>query len=120
MAKSYDLRREVEVAKMQVLIDAVDGIERGTLASLVNTDNIPSSLTEVLLMASNVLRKEVTIQNNSNGVLYVIRGGGVTTTNYNWKLKRGDHLTIDDFRGDIKGIFTNATGFAMVSESYYS
>ena len=68
----------------------------------------------------NTLRKEVTIQNNSNGILYVIRGGGVTATNYNWKLKRGDHLTIDDFRGDIKGIFTNATGFAMVSESYYT
>jgi hypothetical protein len=66
------------------------------------------------------LRKEVTVQNNSNGILYVIRGGGVTSTNYNWKLKKGDHLTIDDFRGDIKGIFTNATGFAMVSESYYS
>ena len=120
MAKSYDLRREVEVAKMQTLIDAVEGIERGTLADLVNVDNIPASLTEVLLMASNVLRKEVTVQNNSNGVLYVIRGGGVTATNYNWKLKRGDHLTIDDFRGDIKGIFVNATGFAMVSESYYS
>ena len=118
--KSYDLRREVEVAKMQTLIDAVDSIERGTLAGNVNTVNIPASLTEVTLIASNSLRKEVTIQNNSNGILYVIRGGGVTSTNYNWKLKRGDHLTIDDFRGDIKGIFTNATGFAMVSESYYT
>ena len=120
MAKSYDLRREVEVAKMQTLIDAVDAIEQGTLADSSTTVNIPASLTEVTLIASNTLRKEVTIQNNSNGILYVIRGGGVTATNYNWKLKRGDHLTIDDFRGDIKGIFTNATGFAMVSESYYT
>ena len=118
--KSYDLRREVQVAKMQQLIDAVDAIERGTLADLSTTVNISASLTEVTLIAANTLRKEVTIQNNSNGILYVIRGGGVTSTNYNWKLKKGDHLTIDDFRGDIKGIFTNATGFAMVSESYYS
>ncbi len=118
--KSYDLRREVVVAKFQTLIDAVDSIERGTLADNVTTVNIPASLIEVTLIVSNTLRKEVTIQNNSNGVLYVIRGGGVTATNYNWKLKRGDHLTIDDFRGDIKGIFTNAVGFAMVSESYYT
>jgi hypothetical protein len=118
--KSYDLRREVQIAKMQTLIDAVDSIERGTLADNVITNNIPASLIEVTLIVANTLRKEVTIQNNSNGVLYVIRGGGVTSTNYNWKLKRGDHLTIDDFRGDIKGIFTNATGFAMVSESYYT
>lgn len=120
MAKSKDLRREVEVAKMQTLIDAVDAIERGTLADNSTTINVSGSLTEVTLMASNSLRKEVTIQNNSNGILYVIRGGGVTSTNYNWKLKRGDHLTVDDFRGDIKGIFTNAIGFAMVSESYYT
>jgi hypothetical protein len=118
--KSYDLRREVQIAKMQTLIDAVDSIERGTLADNVITNNIPASLIEVTLIVANTLRKEVTIQNNSNGILYVIRGGGVTSTNYNWKLKRGDHLTIDDFRGDIKGIFTNATGFAMVSESYYT
>ena len=120
MAKNYDLRREVEVAKMQVLIDAVDAIEKGTLADSSNTINIPASLIEVTLIATNTLRKEVTVQNNSNGVLYVIRGGGVTSTNYNWKLKSGDHLTIDDFRGDIKGIFSNAVGFAMVSESYYT
>jgi len=120
MAKSYDLRREVQVANMQTLIEAVNLVDRPELADNVITNNIPASLTEVTLVVSNVLRKEVTIQNNSNGVLYVIRGGGVTATNYNWKLKRGDHLTIDDFRGDIKGIFTNATGFAMVSESYYT
>jgi hypothetical protein len=120
MAKSKDLRREVEVAKMQILIDAVDAIEQGTLAPNSTTVNISGNLSEVLLMASNTLRREVTIQNNSNGTLYVIRGGGVTSTNYNWKLKRGDHLTIDDFRGDIKGIFTNIIGFAMVSESYYT
>jgi hypothetical protein len=118
--KSYDLRREVQVAKMQQLIDAVDAIERGTLADQSTTINIPASLTEVTLIPANTLRREVTIQNNSNGILYVIRGGGATSTNYNWKLKKGDHLTVDDFRGDIKGSFTNAVGFAMVSESYYS
>ena len=120
MAKSKDLRREIEVAKIDTLIDAVNGIERGTLADNSTTINISGSLTEVTLMTANTLRREVTVQNNSNGILYLIRGGGVTATNYNWKLKTGDHLTIDDFRGDIKGIFTNIIGFAMVSESYYT
>ena len=96
--KSYDLRREVQVAKMQQLINAVDAIEQGTLADNCTTTNIDASLTEVTLQAINSLRKEVVIQNNSNGVLYVLCGGGVTSTNYNWKLKRGDHLTIDSFR----------------------
>jgi len=119
MPKSYDLRREVEVAKMQTLIDAVNLVDRPELAINSTTTNVPASLTEVSLQVANALRKEVVIQNNSNGVLYVICGGGVTATNYNWKLKRGDHLTIDSFRGEIKGIFTNATGFAMVTEVYY-
>lgn len=91
-----------------------------SLAENSTTVNVPASLIEVTLMAVNSLRREVTVQNNSNGVMYVIRGGGVTSTNYNWKLKRGDHLTIDDFRGNIKGIFVSAIGFAMVSESYYT
>ena len=93
---------------------------RPELAPNVTTVNIPASLTEVTLVSANTLRREVTIHNQSNGILYVIRGGGVTSTNYNWRLKRGDHLTIDDFRGDITGIFTNLTGFAMVSESFYT
>ena len=103
----------------KALVEAIEDLcKKIELADNVTTVNIPANLSEVLLMASNTLRKEVTVQNNSNGVLYVIRGGGVTSTNYNWKLKRGDHLTIDDFRGDIKGIFVNAIGFAMISESY--
>jgi hypothetical protein len=120
MAKSKDIRREVSVAKMQQLIDAVNLVDRPELADNCTTTNIPASLTEVTLQASNTLRKELVIHNNSNGVLYVICGGGVTSTNYNWKLKRGDTLTIDSFRGQINGIFTNATGFAMVSEKFYS
>ena len=118
--KSYDLRREVQVAKMQQLIDAVDNIERGTLADNCTTTNVPASLTEVTLQAANVLRSEVVIHNNTNGILYVLCGSGVTSSNYNWRLKRGDHLTVDKFRGQLTGIFTNATGFAMVTEEFYT
>jgi hypothetical protein len=81
--------------------------------------NIAASLTEVALIALNSLRREVVIHNNSNGTLYVICGSGVTSTNYSYKLNRQDYVIIDTYRGLISGIFTNATGFAMVTEKYY-
>jgi len=38
--KSYDLRREVEVAKIQTLIDAVDAIDTSGLATEVTLDGV--------------------------------------------------------------------------------
>lgn len=81
--------------------------------------NIPANLLEVSLIALNSLRREVVIHNNSNGTLYVICGSGVTSTNYSYKLNRQDYVIIDTYRGVINGIFTNGTGFAMVTEKYY-
>jgi len=49
----------------------------------------------------------------------VICGTGVTTTNYTYKLSREDYVIIDTYRGQINGIFTNAVGFAMVTEKFY-
>jgi hypothetical protein len=119
MGKTIDIRKICEPIEVDLVVGDEVNV-KPILADNSTTINVPASLVEVTLILANTLRKEVTIHNNSNGILYVIRGGGVTATNYNWKLRRGDTLTIDDFRGDIKGIFTNATGFAMVSESYYT
>lgn len=105
------------------IVDVVVGEElnvKPILADNCSVDNIPGSLTEVELLAVNTLRREVIIHNNTNGTLYILCGSGVTSSNYNWRLKRGDHLTVNSYRGIIKGIFTNATGFAMVSEKYYT
>ena len=110
--KCYDLDNIEAVVSGAINIKPV-------LADNCSVVNITASLTEVSLQAANTLRREVIIQNNSNGILYVLCGAGVTATNYNWKLKRGDHLTIDAFRGELRGIFTNAVGFAMVTEYYY-
>jgi len=110
------------ILKQPLKVDVVIGDEIGVKPVLADNStivNIPASLTEVSLIAQNVLRREVTIHNNSNGVLYVLAGSGVTSTNYSWKLKRGDHLFVDTYRGELRGIFTNATGFAMVTEKYY-
>jgi hypothetical protein len=107
-----------DVASIITEIQALNN--RPELADNCSVSNIGASLTEVTLIAANTLRREVAIHNNSNGILYVICGGGATATNYNWRLRRGDHLTVDSFRGDLKGIFTNATGFAMVTEHFYT
>ena len=111
--KCYDLDN------VEALLTGVVDV-KPVLADNCSVANISASLTEVSFLSANSLRREVIIHNNSNGNLYIICGGGVTTTNYNWKLKRGDTLTIDSFRGAISGIFTNATGFAMVTEYYYN
>lgn len=117
MAKTYDIRR------------IVTGVSGGGAGGTVNTkpvltdnatiSNIAASLTEVTLQALNSLRRELVIHNNSNGTLYVICGSGVTTTNYTYKLSREDYVIIDTYRGQINGIFTNAVGFAMVTEKFY-
>lgn len=110
------------VIKQPLKVDLVIGDEVGIKPVLADNStivNIPASLTEVSLIAQNSLRREVTIHNNSNGILYVIAGSGVTSTNYSWKLRRGDHLMVDTYRGQLSGIFTNATGFAMVTEKFY-
>jgi len=120
--------RVVDLTKYRIIkqpleVDITLGDEINVKPTLADNNapvNIPASLTEVLLVAVNTLRREIIVHNNSNGVLYVLCGSGVTTTNYNWKLKKGDHLTIDTFRGEVNGIFTNATGFAMVNEIHYT
>ena len=115
MAKTYDIRR--------IIKDSVDiGGEVNTKPVLTDNatiTNVVASLTEVVLQATNSLRRELVIHNSSNGILYVICGTGVTATNYTYKLSREDYVIIDTYRGQVNGIFTNATGFAMVTEKFY-
>ena len=110
--KCYDLDNIEAVVSGAINVKPV-------LADNCSVANIPASLTEVLLIASNTLRREVVIHNNSNGILYVLCGSGVTSTNYSYKLDRGDVAILDTYRGAYYGIFTNAIGFSMVTEKYY-
>lgn len=112
----FDLRKQKRVT--------VDGGEtpvdvKPVLSGNSTVTNIPASLSEVVIQAQNSLRRELTIHNNSNGILYVLLGAGVTSTNYTYKLSREDYVIIDHYRGAVNGVFTNATGFAMVTENYY-
>jgi hypothetical protein len=80
---------------------------------LVSVDN-----TSTLLMPSNSMRRELTITNISNKVLYVKKGAGITTTNWSYKLKKGDVSHIDDYRGDVYGIFDSGIENIQVNETY--
>ena len=117
MAKTYDIRRNITGISGGNVVDTVN--TKPVLAENASTANVPANLSEVTLIATNSLRREVVIHNNSNGTLYVLCGTGVTTTNYSYKLSRQDYVIIDTYRGQINGIFTNAVGFAMVTEKFY-
>lgn len=116
MAKTYDIRRIVKGAGGSV---SGDVNTKPVLTDNATITNIPASLTEVLIQATNSLRRELVIHNSSNGTLYLICGTGVTSTNYSYKLRREDYVIIDTYRGQVNGIFTNAVGFAMVTEKFY-
>lgn len=113
-------RNIVEVCNIDDIAVTIDVNQTNIgYGSNVSHANVPASLTSVLLLATNSNRREVHITNDSNGVLYVKYGAGITATNYTYKLYRKDAVTINDYRGDIYGIGTNAVGFYMVEENSY-
>jgi hypothetical protein len=117
MSNEVDLRKQRKVEATVVMGDVVN--VKPILADNASETNIPASLIEVLLQSSNSLRRELVIHNNSNGVLYVLCGTGVTDTNYSYKLSRQDTCVIDTYRGQVNAIGTSAIGFYMITEKYY-
>ena len=79
--------------------------------------NLPSTTTETLIAATNINRCSLLVHNDSNKVLYLKYGVGVTSTNYSIKLKGGDQALIDKFRGDVYGVWDSVNGFAMITET---
>ena len=105
--------------KLDTLITGVDALN--SKIGLVDNEahaNIPSSTSQVLLQATNLNRKKINITNDSTQTLYVKKGAGVTSTNYSYKLYRGDSVVIDDYRQNIYGVWNVVNGFAMVVETY--
>lgn len=110
----YDLNNSYSVTTTITMGDL-----KLSLAPNKTVTNIAASTSEFVLQTTNSLRRELTIHNNSNGILYVLYGTGITTTNYSQKLNRQDTLHVDDFRGQINGLCQSATGFIMVTETFY-
>ena len=81
--------------------------------------SIPASITDVSVMPQNALRRELTIHNNTGGIVWVLYGSGATSTNYSQKLNIQDTLHCNDYRGQVNAICQSAIGFLMVTETYY-
>jgi hypothetical protein len=78
---------------------------------------ISGATTSLTLKASNTSRVKAVIVNNSTNNLYVKEGATATTTNYTYLLGNGDAVIIDDYVGQIDGIWNGVNGSAQVSET---
>lgn len=89
----------------------------GTMANATLT-SVPSSATSVSLVAANLQRRKVVIQNTSTAILYVLLGGGTATatTAHSIQLAANAYVIIDGFTGAISGIWAAANGQANITE----
>jgi hypothetical protein len=86
---------------------------------------VASSVTSVILLASNTDRKAAIIANDSTALLYILlKGEDASTNNYSATLSpiaadgKRDYFTLkgDDYAGEITGIWESANGHARVTE----
>jgi hypothetical protein len=117
MSNEVDLRKQRKVEADITIGDEVN--IKFQLADNSTVTNLPSSLVAITLKAQNSLRRELTIHNNTNGKVFVLKGSGATSTNYSYELAIKDHLHIDDYRGIVTAICTDTTGSILVTETYY-
>lgn len=109
----FDLRKQ-----KQVSIDNTDPIEVIIVggSSSVHTTQA-ASLTEVTIAATNSSRVSVQIHNNSSNTLYIKYGTGVSAGSFTFKLRKDDWAFIDDFRGQITGVWNGTNGNAQITET---
>ena len=79
---------------------------------------VSASITEVTLVATNTDRTGVTLTNDSSNILYVKYGTGVSAGSYTFKLRKNDYAFIDDYRGQITGVWNGTNGVAHVTETF--
>lgn len=95
---------------------AVRPITRGSTATV---SRVADTATSTILKTANTGRISLTIVNDASTTLFVLKGSGtVTTTNYTYRLDQYDTVTIDDWAGQVNGLWeTDANdGGAQVTE----
>jgi hypothetical protein len=80
---------------------------------------VVSSVVPVTLSTADVSKLTVEIANNSTATLYIKKGTGVSVTSYTYKLFPDDLLIVDDYVGELTGIWSAAIGDAQVTETKY-
>lgn len=89
-------------------------IIKGTTTAITCMSGSTTSLT---LKATNNSRVRLTVHNNSTNKLYVKEGATASTTSYTYLLSSGDCLILDDYVGQVDGVWDGVNGSAQVSET---
>jgi hypothetical protein len=91
------------------------------------TKPVAASATEVTLLAANARRTDAAITNDSAAYLYIKHGTGVSTSSFRVRLDPGglyelpqrfnaDGRRLGPYTGTVTGLWSSATGQAVVSE----
>lgn len=91
-------------------------ITRGATAAVTR---VSDTATSTLLKSANANRVSLTLVNDASTTLLVLKGSGTASaTNYTYRLNQYDTLTIDDYTGQVNGVWeTDANdGGAQVTE----
>lgn len=106
-----DLRKNTKV----VVTGAVSIIP-DILPVTATVTEVDSSDTAVLFSAQNLARKELIITNESVYTLYVKYNSAPSLTNWSYKLKGGDMVTIKGIGVAVYGIWEQINGKALITE----
>lgn len=90
-----------------------------TLSSTSVVTSVAASATSVVLLSSNVGRKNAVFYNNSTSILYLKLGVTAATTSYTVQLVGGAYFELPIgkiYDGEIDGIWDTATGSCLVTE----
>lgn len=99
------------------LSELTDINENTSIASSADVTSVVSSASVVTIKAANSNRKSLIVTNDGSDVLYLKYGAGASLTSYTIQLFAEDLAVIDDFSGEVTGIWDVATGSARVTET---
>jgi hypothetical protein len=87
------------------------------MASTGTQTSVSASATSVTLKASNASRKSIAIYNDSTADLYLVTSAVAASTSvFTVKLTGGGIFYDDGYTGEIRGIWSSATGSARITE----
>ena len=85
---------------------------KGTTSSVTS---VPSSASSVQLLASDPLRVEAIIYNDSTEKLYIKLGVTATTSDYTIVLDADESLVVDRYTGIVHGVWASVNGSAKIT-----
>ena len=95
----------------------VNGSTHQQNSSTATGSTISAVTTSVILLAENSSRLGATIQNNSNGRLYLDFDLSVTSSDYAIKMDPGAYYEVPyNYTGPIAGVWSTANGNALIRE----